>query len=171
MVVSSAARHPVEAPSRVLAWVRSWQVLVRRSSVRSRAAILAEHGQPLVVDELTYPAPGPDQVFVKLYASGICHSQLHQIHNANQPRPALLGHEATGVVEAKGANVTHVKEGDRVFMTWVPRLPRDGAPPAPPVSLQWRDKEILNRGVYTWAEHVLCDSSCAVKAPDDVDVN
>ena len=36
--------------------------------------------RPLVVDEVQFPEPAADQVFVKLFASGICHSQLHQIH-------------------------------------------------------------------------------------------
>ena len=39
-----------------------------------------------------------------------------------------MGHESTGVVVAKGANVTHVKEGDRVMVTWVPRDGYEGMP-------------------------------------------
>ena len=48
--------------------------------MKSLAAILAQHGQPLVIDEVEYGEPLTDQVLVKLFASGICHSQLHQIH-------------------------------------------------------------------------------------------
>jgi len=45
--------------------------------MRSKAAIQLEFNQPLVVDELEFPDPGPDQVMVKLISSGVCHSQLH----------------------------------------------------------------------------------------------
>jgi Zn-dependent alcohol dehydrogenase len=130
--------------------------------VRSRAAILAEHGKPLVIDEVEYGSPGPGQLLVKLFASGICHSQLHQIHDANFPTPALLGHEATGIVEAAGSGVDHVREGDRVFVTWVPRNPRNGRPAPPAAMTNWRGRRTGSRNVYTWAEHVLCDEAYIV---------
>ncbi len=136
--------------------------------VRSRAAILAEHGQPLVIDEVEYGSPGPGQVLVKLFASGICHSQLHQIHDPNSPTPVLLGHEATGVVEAAGSGVDHVREGDPVFITWVPRNPRNGRPAPAPAMTTWRGKPAGSRNVYTWAEHVLCDESFVVPMSKDV---
>ena len=50
--------------------------------MKSVAAIDTGHGKPLVVDEIELPDPRPDQVIVKLHSSGICHSQLHQMHNA-----------------------------------------------------------------------------------------
>jgi len=122
--------------------------------MKTRAAVLVEHGQPLAVEEVELAAPGPLEVLVKLYASGICHSQLHQIHNAAQPRPALLGHEATGVVVAKGRDVTHVREGDRVMVTWVPRdvTPETAALKRSKFGFRGGEHEA---GVYTWAEHVL----------------
>jgi D-arabinose 1-dehydrogenase-like Zn-dependent alcohol dehydrogenase len=45
-----------------------------------------------VVDEVELPQPDDEQVVVKLFASGICHSQLHQMHNPALVRPLLLGH-------------------------------------------------------------------------------
>src|SRR5499427_2719685 len=107
---------------------------------RSKAAILVEPNAPLVIDDVTFPDPQPDQVLVKLFASGICHSQLHQIHRTPQTAhrgtpaiyPSLLGHEATGVVVAKGHQVTHVQEGDHVMTTWVDRGAVEGAPPRAP---------------------------------------
>ena len=93
-------------------------------STKCRAAILVEPNKPLVVDEVELPDPGPDQVLVKLFASGVCHSQLHTMRRPPRPGhrlPALLGHESTGVVVAKGRAVTHVQEGDHVITTWVDR--------------------------------------------------
>src|SRR5262245_32718552 len=87
-------------------------------SIKCRAAILVEPNKPLVVDEVELPDPGPDQVLVKLFASGVCHSQLHTMRRPPRPGhrlPALLGHESTGIVVAKGRDVTHVREGDHVI--------------------------------------------------------
>ena len=91
--------------------------------VRARVAVSRFDDPELRVEEVSLPDPGPDQVVVKEYFSGICHSQLHQIHGTGGPRDRhlVMGHEATGVVVAKGANVTHVKEGDTVWVTFINR--------------------------------------------------
>jgi len=135
--------------------------------MKSTVAVHVEHGQPLVVEELDFPAPAPDQVLVRQFASGVCHSQLHQLHNPAQPRPALLGHESTGVVEAVGANVTHVKEGDHVMVTWVPRSPEPGFRPAPAV-LSFRGEEVRSQNVFTWAKHTLVHHQYVVPLAKDV---
>ena len=93
-------------------------------STKCRAAILVEPNQPLIVDDVEFPDPVPDQVLVKLFASGVCHSQLHTMRRPARSAdrlPALLGHESTGVVAARGRDVRHVKEGDHVITTWVDR--------------------------------------------------
>jgi hypothetical protein len=64
----------------------------RRRAMRTRAAIHVGHGAPQVVDEVALPEPGPSQITVRLFASGICHSQLHRIHDPNVPTPSILGH-------------------------------------------------------------------------------
>src|SRR5579859_2782383 len=107
-------------------WIDSGQPM------KTRAAIHVAHNAPQVVDEIELPDPGPNHVVVRLFASGICHSQLHQIHNANQATPAVLGHEATGVVTGTGSDVDYVKEGDRVMVTWLTRSPSPGARPSVP---------------------------------------
>ena len=87
--------------------------------MKTKAAIQTIYGNPLIIDELDIPDPRPDQVLVKLFSSGVCHSQLHQLENPNSPRPTILGHEGTGIVSRVGDNVSHVKEGDNVIVTWV----------------------------------------------------
>ncbi len=136
--------------------------------MRTRAAIYVAHGQPLVVDEVEIPDPGPEQVLVKQFASGICHSQLHQLHNPDARTPTLLGHESTGVVAAKGNAVTHVKEGDRVMLTWLPRAATRGMAPPTPASVNWRDKPTAPTGVFTWAEAAITHHQYVV--PLDADV-
>ena len=94
--------------------------------MRSVAAIHTGHGKPLTIDEIEIPDPRPDQVIVKLFSSGICHSQLHQMRSPATETPATLGHEGAGVVTHVGSDVTHVKEGDHAIVTWVPRTPVRG---------------------------------------------
>lgn len=119
----------------------------------TRAAIQTGRGEPLLIDDLQLPGPRPDQALVKLLASGICHSQVHELHDA-RPRPMAFGHEATGVVLSTGSEVTRVRAGDRVIVTWVRRHP---------LALGQDDRACgaLYRGsaipwpVFTWAEHTL----------------
>lgn len=135
--------------------------------MKSRVAVYAEKGQPLVIEELEFPPPGPDEVLVKQFASGICHSQLHQIHNPRTPLPMLLGHEATGVVAAAGANVRHVKEGDPVMVTWVPRGPQQGWRATPP-TLSFRGQPVAPTNVFTWGEHTLVHEQYVVPLDGDL---
>ena len=91
---------------------------------------------PLQVHDIELPDPGPHQVVVKQFASGICHSQLHQMHRPRTGTPQVLGHESTGVVVAKGREVDHVAEGDTVMVTWVPRDGEHTARRPAPVTLE-----------------------------------
>ena len=99
--------------------------------MKSRAAIHVEYKKKLIIDEIHIPSPNEDQVIVKLFSSGVCHSQLHQMHNPETVTPSLLGHEGFGVVTHIGSSVTHIKEGDAAIVTWVPREPTRGRWRAP----------------------------------------
>jgi Zn-dependent alcohol dehydrogenase len=134
----------------------------------TRAAIDFTHGQPLAIEEIVLPDPGPSEVRVRLFASGICHSQLHQIHNPDSSRPLLLGHEATGVVEAAGREVTHVREGDRVMVTWVPRDVTEEMGRFSRSRAIVRGQELNGGQTYTWAEHVLCHEQMVLPLGSDV---
>src|SRR5262245_51381730 len=142
---------------------------------RSKAAVLVEPNAPLVIDDVTFPDPQADQVLIKLFASGICHSQLHQIHRTPQTAhrgtpavyPSLLGHEATGVVVAKGRQVTHVQEGDHVMTTWVDRGAVEGAPPRAPVHVQWHGQTVP-AGPATWTEYTLLSERLVVPLDKEV---
>lgn len=119
----------------------------------TRAAIQVVSGQPLIIDELQLPEPRPEQAVVKLLASGICHSQVHELHDA-RARPTTFGHEAAGVVIRAGSEVTRVREGDHVIVTWVRRH-------ALPLGQDDRWCGASYRGspipwpVFTWSEHTL----------------
>ena len=82
-----------------------------------RAALLSDPSSPLeLVDDLDLADPRPGEVCVAVSHSGICHSDLTIIEGGYMV-PAVLGHEATGVVAAVGDGVSHVSEGDKVMIT------------------------------------------------------
>lgn len=134
---------------------------------KTRVAVMTAARKPLVVDEIEFPPPGDSQVMVKLFASGVCHSQLHQIHSDATRVPALLGHEATGVVEATGRGVSHVREGDHVIVTWLPRAAKPGDQRPAQVTLPWRGQQAQGM-VFTWAERSLAPQEYVVKIPKNV---
>lgn len=85
-----------------------------------RAAVLNGFNEPLSIESLSLKDPGPDQVKVKMAASGVCHTDLSVIQcKLPLPPPAVLGHEGAGIVEEVGKNVTHLKPGDHVVLSWV----------------------------------------------------
>jgi S-(hydroxymethyl)glutathione dehydrogenase/alcohol dehydrogenase len=85
-----------------------------------RAAVLREFQVPLNIEEVSVQDPGPYEVLVRIASSGICGSDLHMAHgqsNVKEGLPMVLGHEGAGVVEAVGAGVTDLRDGDRVIIT------------------------------------------------------
>ncbi len=139
--------------------------------MKVKAAINVDVGGTLILDDLEIGDPGPTHVIVKQFATGVCHSQLHQIHNPALPRPLVLGHESTGVVVAKGREVTHVAEGDRVMLTWVQRDRFESTPEPTPWPATFRGRPVRHgdrspTGVFTWAEVVIADQQYVVKLTD-----
>lgn len=87
-----------------------------------KAAVVREFKQPLAIEEVRVPDPGPGQILVKLAASGVCHTDLHAAEGDWPVKPKLPfipGHEGVGHVAAVGAGVSHVREGDRVGVPWL----------------------------------------------------
>ena len=82
-----------------------------------KAMVLREINVPLEVEDIEVDNPGPREVLVRTRASGVCHSDLHYVEGSyNIPKPAVLGHEAAGIIEAVGDQVTYVQPGDPVIM-------------------------------------------------------
>ena len=89
--------------------------------MKIRAAVLEATGGLLHIQELDLAAPGPEEVLVRLRASGVCRSDYNAIDGTTEsPCPVVLGHEGAGVVEAVGAGVTRVVAGDHVALSWTP---------------------------------------------------
>jgi S-(hydroxymethyl)mycothiol dehydrogenase len=76
-------------------------------------------GEPVSVESVLVPDPGPGEALVRVQACGVCHTDLHYREGAiNDEFPFLLGHEAAGVVEAIGREVTGLAPGDFVVLAW-----------------------------------------------------
>jgi len=84
-----------------------------------KAAVFNGPNQPLEVQEVPTPEPGPGQILVKVAACGVCHTDLHYIDHGvptfKKP-PLILGHEPSGTVAALGPGAEGFKEGDRVLL-------------------------------------------------------
>ncbi|HKT57162.1 MAG TPA: alcohol dehydrogenase AdhP [Microbacterium sp.] len=87
-----------------------------------KAAVVHSFTQPLTLEEVEIPSPGPQEALVKVEYSGVCHTDLHAAHGdwPVKPQPPFIpGHEGAGTVVAIGADVTRVKVGDRVGNAWL----------------------------------------------------
>ncbi len=84
-----------------------------------RAVVARAKGQPVTIETIVVPDPGPGEVVVAIQACGVCHTDLHYREGAiNDEFPFLLGHEAAGIVEEVGEGVTNVEAGDFVILNW-----------------------------------------------------
>ncbi|MCP4750478.1 MAG: zinc-binding dehydrogenase [Proteobacteria bacterium] len=130
---------------------------------KARVVVLPQEiDSPLVVEEIDLPDPDARQVVVKQFASGICHSQLHQMHRKRE-YPVVLGHESTGVVVKAGSEVNHVKEGDAVILTWVPRDATAAAAPPQNATVEVSSGLAVSENVFTWADYTLADEQFVIK--------
>src|SRR5450432_158223 len=87
-----------------------------------KAAVVEKFGEPLVIREVPIPTPGPGQALVEVFATGVCHTDLHAVDGdwPVKPSPPFIpGHEGVGYVAAVGAGVKIVKDGDRIGVPWL----------------------------------------------------
>jgi 6-hydroxycyclohex-1-ene-1-carbonyl-CoA dehydrogenase len=84
-----------------------------------KAAVYYGPHQPLKVEEVPTPQPGPGQILMKVAACGACHTDLHYIDHGvptfKKP-PLILGHEPSGTVAEVGEGVTNLKVGQAVLL-------------------------------------------------------
>jgi propanol-preferring alcohol dehydrogenase len=87
-----------------------------------KAAVARDYGQPLRIEEVPVPEPGPGQVVVRVSRCGVCHSDVHAVDGdwpAKAKMPLIPGHEVTGHVAKAGQGVANFKEGDAVGVPWI----------------------------------------------------
>ena len=87
-----------------------------------RAAVISKFKDQLEIKELSVPEVGNKDVLVKIQACGVCHTDLHACHGDWPVKPQLPlvpGHEGVGEIVSLGADVKHLKIGDRVGIPWL----------------------------------------------------
>lgn len=153
-----------------------------------RAAVLTGPNTPLeIVDDLEVEDPRPGEVLVGVTHCGICHSDV-TVQEGGFAVPAVLGHEAAGIVEAVGPGVSHLVVGDHVMLTPLapcghcPACARHEATACPdalafsanarpdgttPFSLHGRPVH-RGLGVGGFAEQTVVSASGAVAIPADI---
>jgi S-(hydroxymethyl)mycothiol dehydrogenase len=84
-----------------------------------RGVVARAKGEPVSIETVNVPDPGPGEAVVTVQACGVCHTDLHYREGGiNDDFPFLLGHEAAGVVESVGEGVDAVAPGDFVVLNW-----------------------------------------------------
>ncbi|MBO0720080.1 MAG: zinc-dependent alcohol dehydrogenase [Blastocatellia bacterium] len=90
-----------------------------------KAAVLHTFEEPLTIQEIAMPAPGPGELLIEVAVCGVCHSDLHlalgewDLLKPITKLPLILGHEIAGAVAAVGPEVTDFSVGDRVGVPWL----------------------------------------------------
>ena len=152
--------------------------------VEGRAALLNEPGTPVSVEDILVDPPGPNEVMIRVVASGVCHTDLtvKMLHGNGMAFPIVLGHEGAGYVEQVGGGVTNLQVGDPVVIAY--RAPceqcpacRRGDPRHCYMALRPKQRihrkkdgalcsQVLRCG--TFSTHTVVHSKAAIKMPADM---
>jgi Zn-dependent alcohol dehydrogenase len=149
-----------------------------------KAAVCYEFNKPLVLEDVTLRESGRGEVKIRLAATAICHSDIHDM-KGEMPgsTPFVGGHEAAGYIEKAGEGVTSVKTGDPVVVsllascgkcyycvTGMPHLclHRFDPPKEPRVRNKKGQPLDLKGNIGGFAEYVVVDESQVVKVPKDI---
>ena len=134
------------------------------------AAILVKSHSDLTIDEIDLPSElGYGQVLVRVWYSGICASQVHEIDALKGPDiylPHLLGHEGSGSVLGIGKGVTTVAPGDNVVMHWRPGAGIQADTP----NYLWNGKAINAGSVTTFNSHAIVSENRVTRIPESFDI-
>jgi S-(hydroxymethyl)glutathione dehydrogenase/alcohol dehydrogenase len=149
-----------------------------------KAAVCYEFNKPVVIEDVELAAPGKGEVKIRLAATAVCHSDIHDWKGEMPgPTPFIGGHESAGYVDKVGAGVTSVKAGDPVVVsllascgkcyyciTGLPHLceHRFDPPPEPRVRNKKGQPLSLKGNIGGFAGYVVVDESQVVKVPKEM---
>ncbi|XP_075959333.1 alcohol dehydrogenase class-3-like isoform X3 [Anarhichas minor] len=94
--------------------------------IKCKAAVAWEPGKPLSVENVEVAPPKAHEVRIKVVAAGVCHTDWEYLYQTGKgmkfrPFPLVLGHEAAGIVESVGPEVTNFSPGDKVIPLFLPQ--------------------------------------------------
>lgn len=135
--------------------------------MKTKAAILVETGKPLEIVELELPALKPGQVLVDIAFSGICHTQILECKGArgeDKYLPHCLGHEGSGIVREIGKEVTKVKPGDKVILSWIKSSGCD----VPSTVYNWGERKVNAGGITTFSKQSIVSENRLTLIKEDI---
>jgi propanol-preferring alcohol dehydrogenase len=99
----------------------SQTLFINWEGIAMRAMILTQPGQPLQLQNISIPEPGPNQIRVKVHTCGVCRTDLHLVDGElpNPKLPIVPGHEIIGTIDKLGTDVANFQLGDRVGIPWL----------------------------------------------------
>jgi alcohol dehydrogenase, propanol-preferring len=138
-----------------------------------KAAVVRTLGEPLIIEDVPVPVPGPGEILAKVKACGVCHTDLHAASGdwPVKPTPPFIpGHEAAGVVAALGPGVTDYRLGDAVGVAWL----HDACMRCEYCETGWETlcEHQHNTGYSVnggFAEYVIASAAFAARLPANVD--
>lgn len=152
-------------------------------TITARGAIAYTPGAAVEIEEFTIDEPGPDEVLVRIMASGVCHTDLGVKSGTygTSGFPFLMGHEGAGIIEAVGPGVDQGRVGEYVILAWrAPcgecRFCKRGLPNLCAASLnaqqrmRTKDGTLLNPvlGIGTFCTHTLVHTKQAIPVSPDL---
>jgi aryl-alcohol dehydrogenase len=88
-------------------------------TVRTRAAVVHQSGGSFTLEDVEIDNPRPDEVLVRIVASGICHTDIAARDGLFAKQfPAVFGHEGAGIVEIVGTELARIRAGDKVVLSF-----------------------------------------------------
>ncbi len=138
------------------------------------AARFVSGGEPLIIDDIETPTPGPGELLVKLAACGVCHSDVH-IREGDEgfeieDGSLTLGHEGAGTVVGLGPGVQRFTEGDRVGAPWMHDACQtcgDCLGGAEEMCMDQRAHGLQANGAF--AEYIIVQEDFAIPIPEGMD--
>lgn len=156
------------------------------------AAVSRGTTNPFSIETLQVADPAPDEVLVRIVATGLCHSDVAVLDAPMVPWPAVLGHEGAGIVEQIGSAVTDIALGDHVATSFAwcghcaaclegqpsrcaKMMPLNfgGVREDGSAMLTAQDGTVVHgrfMGQSSFATHALVKTTSAIKVPDDLDL-
>ena len=122
--------------------------------MKTQAALLVQTGQPLVLADIHTPALKPGQALVQIAFSGACGTQVMEWRGdkgEDKWVPHCLGHEGAGIVLEVGSDVTKVKPGDKVVLSWI----KGSGIEAGGAIYDWDGRKVNAGGVTTFQRHAV----------------
>ena len=136
--------------------------------MKTQATILQKLNEPLLyTEELETPTLKDGQVLVQIAYAGVCHSQLMEargLRGEDNYLPHLLGHEGAGIVVETGKDVTKVKKGDRVVLSWI----KGSGHECGGSKYNLNDETVNAGGVTCFQEHSVVSENRVTPIPADI---